>query len=110
MKKTMFLLLFGVMSFPALSQYSISVKMDWWSWQLNGNEMEGSLYADLYYNGQLQMDTLNYTYYWERNTASVPNTWSSYGTTRSRRHGVVTGDGYAVRVTMSGPGFSNLVS
>lgn len=92
-------------SAPLLSQYTASVRMEYWSWQYNGNELEGILYADLYDGETLvEPDLENYSYDWYRNERD-PQAWDYWRSGYSDRHGVSINHGYSVKVRITGPGF-----
>jgi hypothetical protein len=59
-------LLFGLHEL-VWSQYQAAVRQQHWAFQAGpGNEWEGELYADLYWNGQLVGDNPSLTYKWYR--------------------------------------------
>jgi hypothetical protein len=93
MKKIVVLLLLTIA--PLLGQtYSVEIRQEYWSWQTNGQEKEGQLYADLYYGDELQdPDSIEFTYTWSKDQGHE-GTWDFYRYGYSDRHGVICGEGY----------------
>jgi len=91
-----------------LAQYSVEIKLELWSWQSNGNEMEADVYsptlggmaAVLKNNGQV-VDTNGYTCTWYRNW-NDPDVWEYYRSGfRGGRHGVSFGAGYDIKAVVT---------
>lgn len=58
------------------AQYTVQIAKEYWSWQINGNELEGNLVATLLLNGQV-VDTAGYSCTWYRNWNN-PTVWELY--------------------------------
>src|SRR3989304_587361 len=91
-----------------LAQYSVEIKLELWSWQSNGNEMEADVYsptlggmaAVLKNNGQV-VDTNGYTCTLYRNW-NDPDVWEYYRSGfRGGRHGVSFGAGYDIKAVVT---------
>lgn len=88
------LIIFLALSFPAIAtaqQYQAEVRQEHWWWQLNGNEWEGELFADLYENGQLVEDNLSLSYRWFRKWPEEIEFQQFSTSYHILREGIVTG-------------------